>query len=142
MKMQMQGDVAIVQIKYTPDKSQEIKPRDNMLILAEGEVSGHHHAIRYGLSEVARFRDDALARDLAPAIVGSANLYTDEALTQKLVKERLLTDGSLCIGFLVVEGAPMTVTHEEHDPIRLDVGTYYIGRQREWTAGEARRVAD
>lgn len=141
-KQYFQGDVAIIQINDKPDTTQEIQARDGMLILAEGEVSGHHHAIRYGLSEVARFRDDALARDMAPAIVGTAKLYSDDNLTKKLVRSGLLTERGLCIGYLVIQGGPMTVTHEEHDPITLMPSTYYIGRQREWTAGETRQVQD
>jgi hypothetical protein len=35
--------------------------------------------------------------------------------------------------FIVIEGAPATLYHEEHDPITFAPGVYEIRRQREWT---------
>ena len=43
---------------------------------------------------------------------------------------------------LVVEDGRVELRHEEHDTISLRAGTYEVRRQREWDAGEARRVAD
>lgn len=37
---------------------------------------------------------------------------------------------------------PAKVVHEEHATIGLDAGKYRVIRQREYTAGEARMVAD
>lgn len=37
---------------------------------------------------------------------------------------------------------PTSLRHEEHSPIRLDVGIYRIIRQREYEEGEIRNVAD
>jgi hypothetical protein len=55
----------------------------------------------------------------------------------------------LAIGFLEVTGAPFLVIHEkagtpteEHDAIRLPVGSYYIGCQRELNSAEIARVVD
>ncbi|MCA0423570.1 MAG: hypothetical protein LCH61_09640 [Proteobacteria bacterium] len=82
------------------------------VILAEGEVTGHHHALYGG---AVLFRDDALARAVP------SDLY---------------------IGSLKIEGGQACLTHPEHDTITLDPGHYEVRRQREYHAGEARRVQD
>lgn len=141
-----QGDVILFRLPdgYSPSKSQPIQPRAGQLILAEGEATGHHHAIWFNPPQ---FRDDGLARAMeAKAEVaqaqGSANLYRDDAMVRKLVSSGHLTTGALAIGFLTVEGAPVVLRHEEHDAISIPPGDYYVGRQREFHAGEARQVAD
>lgn len=82
------------------------------VILAEGEVTGHHHAL---WGRAVMFRDDAMA----------SNIPSD-----------------LYIGSLKIEGGPAALTHPEHDTIMLEPGHYEIRRQREYHAGEARRVQD
>jgi len=82
------------------------------IILAEGEVTGHHHAL-YGGATL--FRDDALARAVP------SDLY---------------------IGSLAISGGAANLTHPEHDTILLPPGSYEVRRQREYHAGEARRVQD
>lgn len=54
-----QGDVLLFRIpdSITLDLSAEIKPNDNRLVLAEGEVTGHHHAIFLRNAPVM-FRED------------------------------------------------------------------------------------
>ena len=53
-----QGDIAIIPMPSTIAiaTSYEIKPRDGRLIIQEGEVSGHHHAIT--LPRVRNFREE------------------------------------------------------------------------------------
>jgi len=138
-----QGDVAIVPVPagITISRAEEIAPIDGRLILQEGEVTGHHHAIRLP----AMFRDDGIARALetrAEMPVPTAHLYRDRASADAMVRAGILTRADLCVAFLVVEGGPMTVTHEEHDGIRLPAGSYYIGQQIESAGAEERRVAD
>lgn len=103
--MARQGDVLIVQVDKLPTETKDI-PRDNRgrVVLAEGEVTGHAHAIH---DKRVRFMADAR---------GSGQ-YLD-------VKERA------------------SVVHEEHGAINLPKGFYEIRRQREFDAGEIRRVAD
>lgn len=142
-----QGDVILFRLPdgYIPSKTQPIPPRAGQLILAEGEMTGHHHAIWFN---PPMFRDDALARALenvAPAEaaqVASAALYRDDGLTARLVSAGHLTTTALAIGYLTAEGEPAVLRHQEHDAIRIPPGDYYVGRQQEFHAGEARRVAD
>lgn len=151
-----QGDIILMR---APDgisiaTADEVRPIEGRLILQEGEVSGHHHAITLerpaGRSEgeparprrtsrtAERLMSDALANRIA---VPTARLYRDDAALRAMALAGLRrTD--LCIGFLVVEGAPALVSHEEHDGIRVPPGVYYCGRQVESAGAEERIVAD
>jgi hypothetical protein len=144
----LQGDVCLFRVPdgISIDASNEIKPRDGRLVLAEGEVTGHHHAIGLGkyLPQAAQFHDAALARTLnAPvAKVGTAKMYRAEKAIAVLQRAGELTTTGLAIGVLVVEGGPVDLSHDEHDTITIPPGTYYVGNQREWDAAEERRIAD
>jgi len=153
----LQGDVILFRIpdSITIDTSDEIAPRDHRLILAEGEVTGHHHAI-WLRNPPAMFRDDgsgsgisidetnaAIARAIAARnTTGTARLYRDPSAIRALVRAGELTTDRLAIGILIVEGGPVCLSHDEHDAIRIPPGRYYVGGQQEWNAAEARRIAD
>lgn len=153
-----QGDVSIIPI---PDDiaiatTEEISPVKGRLILQEGEVSGHHHAVdlrqkhfqkqpRETGDPLLATRDPKLKKMLggmAKETVGTARMYRDAGVPAEMVRRRILTRADLAIACLVIEGAPMSVTHEEHDGIRLPVGRYLIGRQVESAGAEERIVAD
>lgn len=87
---------------------------DGSSVLARGEVTGHRHRF-IATSDVMLFRDDSLARGVP------AELY---------------------IGHVKIGSAGADLVHEEHDTISLPSGCYRIRRQREWTAEQARVVAD
>lgn len=146
-----QGDVVLMAIPsdLKINKLHEIHPKDGRLIVAEGEVTGHHHA--FWNPQPAMFRDDGLARDMmattTPApkkneVINSVRLYRDEAAVNELVSRGKLTSNRLAIGFLEVVGESFTLTHDEHDPITIPPGMYYAGGQREFDAAEERRVRD
>lgn len=147
-----QGDVLLFRIpdSIQIDTSDEIAPRDNKLILAEGEVTGHHHAIWFAPTMFRANEGDCGGIDTAAMIAdaakktrnGTARLYRDARSVDALVWAGELTTNRLAIGILVIEGAPMVLRHDEHDAIRIPVGRYYVGGQQEWDSGEARRVAD
>ncbi len=142
-----QGDVVIMALPPTIeiDTADEIPMRGNMLVLAEGEVTGHHHAIRYGLAAAARFRDEGLARSMAvsaEAKVGTSRMYRDPAALAALLRKGILTTDALFIGFLRIEGECPPLTHDEHGPIQIPPGDYYVGGKREMDAATERRVAD
>lgn len=145
--MAFQGDVSIVPVPHgwRPSKIDEIAPIEGRLILQEGEVTGHHHAI-YFLENIPRFHDTALSATIETAAkprAGTARLYRDAELAARMASsEGPLTRSDLIVGFLEVEGAPVTVTHEEHDGIRLREGVYCIGNQVESAGAEERRVQD
>jgi hypothetical protein len=152
-----QGDISIVPIPdgiaiAIIDESAPVKGR---LILQEGEVSGHHHAIdlrqkhfqaqpREMGDPLLSARDPKLRRALGgaakPAV--TARMYRDLNVANEMVRRRILTRTDLVIACLVIEGGPMVVSHEEHDGIRLPAGAYLIGRQVESAGAEERVVAD
>lgn len=140
-----QGDVLLFRIpdNIKIDTSNEIAPRDNKLILAEGEVTGHHHAV--WLPKPAMFRDDAIAREaetVTPAPAASVKLYRDPKAAEALVHAGQLDHARVVIGFLVVEGDTVVLRHEEHDAVRIPPGRYHVGGQIEWDSRQERRVQD
>jgi hypothetical protein len=112
-EMYAQGDLLIERVEDLEPSGTIIAPEETgATVLAEGELSGHRHAV---FERVTMFRDDALARDIP------AGLY---------------------VGHLKVEGDAATLVHEEHDPITLRQGTYLVRRQRELQPKDAVIVSD
>lgn len=150
-----QGDVSIIPI---PDdipvsRLNEVQPVDGRLILQEGELTGHHHAVT-----VRRFRDaTAIVGDpvvstrskrltkafaSTPTVpVANAQMFHDPSVAQAMQQRGILTRTDLVVGCLVVAESTV-VTHHEHDGIRLPPGSYIVGRQIESAGAEERRVAD
>lgn len=108
-----QGDLLIERVPDVEPSGRVVAAKDGEgFVLAEGEATGHMHAIR---NHMAYFRDDGLARDIP------ANLY---------------------IGHVRVGSAPASIDHDEHDTIMLGPGTYRVRRQRELDPSEVRVVSD
>lgn len=108
-----QGDLLIERVSdVKPSGSIKTAEADQGHVLAEGEVTGHFHAIH---NHVVFFRDDGLARDIP------ANLY---------------------IGHIRVGAEPAHLDHDEHATIMLGEGTYRVRRQRELDPSEVRVVSD
>ena len=108
-----QGDLLFERVNdICPSGSIVDAQPDGATVLAEGEATGHRHAIH---DQVTMFRDDALARDIPD------DLYVGHVRVPR--------------GFARVE-------HEEHAPITLSEGTYRVRRQRELEPASARIVAD
>lgn len=129
MGQKFQGDICFFKLdkrKKLSSIAARIDKDGHNMIIQEGEMTGHHHMI-----QPVMFRDDGLARELESQVISKASLFSDPDLLNKLVKEGTITDKNLCIGFLKVTGKPAKVEHQEHDPVMLDEGLYYVGRQRE-----------
>lgn len=151
----LQGDVCLFKIPdhIKLDTSDEITAKDGRLILAEGEVTGHHHAI-WDRNPPTMLREDgagsgvsdadtaAMVRKATKAKAGTAKLYRDPRAINALMQAQALTTNVLAIGVLVVDKAPVILRHDEHEAIRIPPGRYYVGGQQEWDAAEARRVQD
>lgn len=112
-KLYAQGDI-LLELVEDVGPSGSITPagNDGAQVLAEGEMTGHRHAI---YEPVTFFRDDALARDVP------SGLY---------------------VGHVRVDVPEARLVHAEHAPIALERGTYRVRRQRELEPREARLVAD
>ena len=111
--MYAQGDLLIERVDDVVPSGTLLSPdASGATVLAEGELTGHRHAI---FDRVTMFRDDSLARDVP---------------------------GGLYIGHVKVEGGPATVHHHEHAPVALGEGTWRVRRQRELEPRDAVIVAD
>jgi hypothetical protein len=153
-----QGDVAIIPMPgdIAIARNDEVSPVKGRLILQEGEVTGHHHAIKLErhfrtsqsiVGDPATATRDARLRKAfrassKPVAAASVRMFRDLTAVNELVRRGILTRADLAVGCLVVEGEPVTVSHEEHDAIRLPAGNYYVGRQVESAGAEERRVKD
>lgn len=106
MKNQLQqGDVLLEKIKSIPTQAKKKKPEKRGYILAEGEHTGHFHAIT--AEEGIEFYE----------YEGTLFLRTDHEVE---------------------------LTHQEHNTVMVEPGTYKIGRVREmdYTQMMVREVAD
>jgi hypothetical protein len=150
--MAFQGDVSIIPIPadIKINCNDEVSPVAGRLILQEGEVTGHHHAIalaeRPAPSEldesnlvVERLISDALANKIA---IPTARLFRDQGIVDEMFRRGILIRADLSVGVLIVEVGAMCLLHEEHDGIRIPPGAYLIGRQVESAGAEERRVVD
>lgn len=153
-----QGDVSIIPMPagIAIGTTEEISPIKGRLILQEGEVSGHHHAInlmqRHFQAQPRETGDPLLATrsprlrkalgGAAKTKPGVARMYRDDSAVAGMLRSGLITRADLVIGCLIIEGAPMLLSHEEHDAIELPPGKYLIGRQVESAGAEERVVAD
>jgi len=108
-----QGDVLLLPIKVDLRKLEAAPVDARGLVLAEGETSGHYHAIFGSGARLMRFRD-ATARVVAVVDGGG--------------EVRVVGGGSGGV--------------DRHTPIKLPSGRYEIRIQRSFSAGYSRRVAD
>jgi hypothetical protein len=108
-----QGDLLLERVADVVPSGAVTENLDGVpMVLAEGEFSGHRHAIR---EPVTLFRDEKLAADIP------AGLY---------------------IGHVQVASDYARVSHEEHAPLTLPRGTYRVRRQRELGPKDARVLFD
>jgi hypothetical protein len=108
-----QGDLLIERVADLPPSGTVINPGpDGAVVLAEGEMTGHRHAI---YETVTMFRDDGLARDIPDGLyIGHVRVLDDAAHVQ----------------------------HDEHATIELPKGTWRVRRQRELEPKDVRIVRD
>jgi len=110
-----QGDVLIERIDAIPDSATPQK-KSRKIILAHGEVTGHHHTLE---------------------VSDPADWWKQGEIPTTNEKPSQLA-GELFVN-LKNGGA---VTHQEHSKIELPKGRYRITRQREYSPEAIRNVAD
>lgn len=106
-----QGDVILIPVDSTPDGVEPETKDKRGLVLAEGESSGHHHAVFGRGAKLFRFREQRA--------------------------ERLLTVGRSGAEVRVVGGGAGGV--DRHTPVSLKPGNYIVRVQRSWTSENASR---
>ena len=153
--MAFQGDLAIVPVPASVklNTANEIQPKNGYLILLEGELTGHHHAIpvldRLTTQVEPKTTPKKTSKtvenlfDLATQAPSTAKMYRDANVASEMQRLGVLARTDLIVGVLEVsEGNGVILRHHEHDGIHLPSGKYYIGRQVESAFNEERRVAD
>ena len=110
-----QGDVLIERIAEIPTTAEK-QNKSSRIILAHGEVTGHHHALE---------------------IPDPADWWKQGEISTGNEKPARLA-GELFVSL----PAGGVVTHQEHAEIALPAGHYRIIRQREYSPEAIRNVAD
>lgn len=106
-------------------------PLAKNLVLAEGEHSGHAHALFNESDE-----SDLYVPPVKPSFQVLDGGKGKETAGKFEVREK---NGEM---YLRIEGEPMLLRHQEHTPFRLYPGTYEIGIQEETWEELRRRIAD
>jgi len=121
--MYRQGDVLLIPVSEIPADLKSSKPKK--VILAYGEVSGHHHRFENG--NVISFYKEGDKEVGAQPIAGGGRLR----------------GSATPVEFIRVLAAGAGLVHEEHSTINVAPGSYKIVRQREFDMMEGvRSVAD
>jgi hypothetical protein len=110
-----QGDVLIERIAIIPTTAVK-QNKSARIILAHGEVTGHHHALETGDPADWWKQGEIFTANWKPVTL-AGEVYVS------------LPSGGV-------------VTHQEHSEIKLPVGNYRITRQREYSPEAIRNVAD
>lgn len=110
-----QGDVLIERIDSIPAKATKQK-RTTRVILAHGEVTGHHHQLE--------------TRD-------PADWWKEGEIAPTNEKPSVLA-GAIFLN--LIDGG--MVKHDEHSPVTLPPGKYRVTRQREYSPEALRNVRD
>ena len=110
-----QGDVLIERIAEIPTTAEK-QNKSARIILAHGEVTGHHHAME---------------------ITDPADWWKQGEISTANEKPATL-GGELYVSL----PAGGVVTHPEHSEIKLPPGHYHITRQREYSPEAIRNVED
>lgn len=110
-----QGDV-LIELISEPTKAGTPQKPSCAIILAHGEVTGHHHKLE---------------------TTDPADWWKEGEIDPDLDKPGILA-GAITVNL----PAGGSVTHQEHASVALPPGTYRVTRQREYSPEEIRNVAD
>lgn len=135
-----QGDVALVQVASLPPGCTLAEGQEKKIILAWGEMTGHHHRIEDHAPNDAHAPGNPAARESAflDAHPEAAAEIAEAAIAR--AKARLWKAPSGETYLEVTE--PVTLRHEEHTAHTIPPGIYLQPTQVEYTPAELRRVAD
>lgn len=124
-----QGDVLLLRVDALPSGCIEAPDQAKKIVLAWGEVTGHHH----------RIADHRIVK-VPQATPGAADEIAEATIARAKTRARLLVapNGER---FLQVDDT-VTLKHEEHTAHPIPPGIYQLPQQVEYQPTELRRVAD
>jgi hypothetical protein len=126
-----QGDVSLVQVDQLPAGCVPVAGQEKKIVLAWGEVTGHHHRIEDHVVPA----DHRVRRQLQP---GAAAEIAEAAIARAKARLLVAPNGER---FLEVT-EPVSLKHEEHTAHAIPPGIYQLPTQVEYTPSELRRVED
>lgn len=134
-----QGDIALVQVASMPQGCELVAGQEAKIILAWGEVTGHHHRIEDHVDANLREQFAAQVEKTIPR-PGAADEIAEAAISRAQAKARLWKAPNGETFLEVLE--PVTLRHEEHTEHTIPPGIYKQPTQVEYTPAELRRVQD
>lgn len=151
--MYRQGDILIVPVKSILAGLKKVEREAGRIVLAHGEVTGHAHTISDDRS--AMFRDEKLNKlflradgDYRGPIAGQLVEINHErgwflAQTDLRLMPVKFSLAHASIDDGIIECGPFTlIDHDEHNPCAIPNGNNNVIRQREYSPGAIRSVAD
>jgi hypothetical protein len=166
-RMYRQGDVLLVEVD--PDTIYSLGGKlkaglkkadeeNGRVVLAHGEVTGHHHAFRVG-SNVVMFREDGSGSGLFSNAAGSGTSAAPRHGFESIPRandgtlvpgqRRFVDIGSVNVdllppnGKLVEDPAPVAfLDHDEHETHEITKGVFEVIIQREYVAPQRNRFVE
>lgn len=135
------GDVGLLPVAAIPAGATDITNTatiDGRVILAEGEATGHAHALV--APERIRPFERTAAGMAEPEIARRATIA--DVIPTLPPAECPVRVWQLGTDIYVTLPSPRVLEHEEHGPQVIEPGTYRVLRQREYEYGGERRVVD
>jgi len=156
MKIYRQGDVMIRAVAEIPSAAQDVTPKNDRIVLAHGEVTGHAHAIAYGEAREFSLAEAGgiVQRFLEVLGTREPKRYPVVARTPSASGEQILLgteDGVVAFNSADVIDTGTDATprsgwakqvHEEHHAHGVLKGLYQITTQREYRPEANINVAD
>ncbi len=145
-----QGDVVLTPLKAVPAGAVPVDPVNGRLILAYGEVTGHHHSFKFH-DMIRMFREDGVGGGLiiqhmgaripacdeaCKAVYDAKRAYDQSPSPEAWAEVEMKTAGAVALGAQALE-------HQEHWAIPIAPGSIMRGSvQREYHPEAIRNVAD
>jgi hypothetical protein len=151
-----QGDILLVPVKEIPDGLKEVPREKGKIVLAEGEESGHLHAIEapeaiFKAEDLESIENRFLEVEAEVATEHEVPIFETKVVGQYTEADMVPGSDEIQAGDPILETVQVgtrtvkgvALTHPEHDTIVLEPGKYEVRRQREYSeAGGIRVVAD
>lgn len=119
-----QGDVTIIESMVDAtilQGAKKRKPKNGRSILALGEATGHHHSLDSRVSTVY---------EVTPELRAAFNA------------EMRFPHNANVLDSVLLVGEPDVVTHQEHGPINIAPGIYWVEIEQEYSPAAIHRVID
>ncbi len=154
--MKRQGDILLVPVKKLPGGLTEVPREEGKIILAEGEATGHLHAIEapeatFLAEDIANIEGRFLKVEEEVATEHEVPIFETKIIGHYTEDDPIPDSDEIQVGDPITEIVQVgtrtvrgvALTHPEHDTVVLEPGAYEVRRQREYSqAGGIELVSD